>query len=561
MGRITLDETAGGASTVRLVDDTNSPQFTALALLSVIGEEGGEFSIENGAELRVNKDSGVIFNVTGRGVRLAGGTLSGFSPAFSGGFNNRGHMHWTSGVIGVPGLGEKSGELFNEGGRAVLLIDGAAGERVLAGTLFNNGRIEQSGDLVLSGGRIFYGGKFANSHWSLSADIVVDGLGGRIELINGALLEVAADKQVSIAADFSNRGEVHLQANSKLAVTGAVTQNALGVLTGGKWKLDSDSRLSLAGGPIEKIGAGASVTLAKRSVFEGLELVANDGTLELDSLAELETAADFTNAGELRVKEGSSLFVNGTFDNSGEVFSGNGAIVVKVLENRGTMTLSSGTLNATVLATNKGNMTLHRMVVNGGVIFANAPGATLILQNTRLNAETLSLQGTFRGTGVLNGEVHNFGTLAPGASPGTIEINGDFIAEAGSTLVVEFAGLGDGEFDLIEVHGDAALDGTLEIRFLDGFLPTRGDQLDFLAIDGSLTGAFAQFLFPELAPKFEFATQFADGRFGIVALTDAAAVPIPPAAGLLSAGLALLWARRHRAGGIGTKSASQAIKI
>lgn len=111
-GRITLDETAGGASTVRLVDDTNSPQFTAAALLFVIGEGGGEFSIENGAELRVNEDSAVIFDVAGRGVQLAGGTLSGFSPAPLGGFNNRGHMHWTSGVIGVPGLGEKSAELF-----------------------------------------------------------------------------------------------------------------------------------------------------------------------------------------------------------------------------------------------------------------------------------------------------------------------------------------------------------------------------------------------------------------------------------------------------------------
>ena len=47
-------------------------------------------------------------------------------------------------------------------------------------------------------------------------------------------------------------------------------------------------------------------------------------------------------------------------------------------------------------------------------------------------------------------------------------------------LVIEVTGLAPGQFDVLAVSGDVTLNGTLEVRFLDGFLPKQGDHVDFL---------------------------------------------------------------------------------
>jgi hypothetical protein len=434
-----------------------------------------------------------------------------------------------------------------------LVIAEADGDRVLAGMLLGiGGEVRQHGHLTLSGGlvQISKGSDEFGGMWQAGANILVDANGGRFELLSGSALSVSQDKHVTISADFVNRGRVFLAESSELRLTGEVAQNALGILTAGEWVLSGGSQLFLSGSPIEKIGAGASVFLGDESRFEGLALTANDGELQLDSNAVLELTGDFTNAGELNIGSQTSLAINGVFDNAGVFSSDDGFIDALQLDNRGTMTLKSGSLQVRNLTTNRGAMTLDGADVNGGFIFANAPGATLTLNDAVLNAATLSLQGTVRGTGVLNGEVHNFGTLAPGASPGTLEINGSLIAEPGSEMVIEFAGLEPGEFDLIEVHGDAVLDGTLKIYFLEGYLPRAGDSLDFLRVDGILQGAFADILFPELAPGFRFTTQFNAGQFRIVALTDFATVPTPAPAVLFStcAVLLALSGRRGRHG-------------
>lgn len=84
------------------------------------------------------------------------------------------------------------------------------------------------------------------------------------------------------------------------------------------------------------------------------------------------------------------------------------------------------------------------------------------------------------------------------------------------------------------------------MRFLDGLLPKRGDLLAFLDVLGACDGAFTNILFPGLAPGFDFVTQFSDGRFGIAALSDASAVPIPSSLALLGGGLLVLARRRCR---------------
>ena len=532
-----------GQSSVRLVGADGPSQVTVSGELIVASTRGGEFVIGNGASLRADDAALVHFELAGaRGAALAGGTLGG-----AGHFFNNGTMRWESGTIGVADLGTDSARLFNRADGA-LEINAASGERILAGTLNNRGNVQQQGVVKLSGGRIENGNADGVAVWTLGADVLADASGGHFENVEGGKLVVKAGVAATIAADFDNRSSVVLEDGSALNVAGAVTQNALGILTSGHWTLGTASRLSLAGGPLEKIGVGAEVTLSAASVFDGMALAANDGKLVLRPGARLETPADFANAGSLEAEQGSSILINGTFDSVGELRGHGTQIQTGKLNNRGHMVLDRGaSLVAQRFATNTGHLELREATGNGGQIFANAPGAVLILDNANLNAVVLSMQGTLRGAGVLNGEVHQFGTLAPGQSPGTIEINGDFIAEHGSTLSIEFAGLEEDEFDVLEVHGDATLGGTLEIRFLDGYLPKRGDLLAFLAVDGALEGAFMQILFPGLAPGFDFTPQFVDGKFAIAALSDASAVPLPASLVLLGGGIAVLARRRRGA--------------
>jgi len=128
--------------------------------------------------------------------------------------------------------------------------------------------------------------------------------------------------------------------------------------------------------------------------------------------------------------------------------------------------------------------------------------------------------GTFRGARLVN----TGGLVSPGLSPGTLTVDGDYEQGAGAVLVIEVVGLAAGQFDVLDVTGSAALDGTLEVHFLDGFLPKTGDSFDFLQAGANISGQLARLLFPELADGFQAdLTPTADGKLRLTARTDAVA--------------------------------------
>ena len=67
----------------------------------------------------------------------------------------------------------------------------------------------------------------------------------------------------------------------------------------------------------------------------------------------------------------------------------------------------------------------------------------------------------------------------------------------GLALWAFFWAVGDGQFDVLNITGDATLGGTLEVHMLNGFLPKAGDSIDFLRVTGNVTGDFAQVTFLE----------------------------------------------------------------
>ena len=101
--------------------------------------------------------------------------------------------------------------------------------------------------------------------------------------------------------------------------------------------------------------------------------------------------------------------------------------------------------------------------------------------------------GSIIGTGTIDGNVtNNSGTVAPGLSPGRININGSYTQSASGTLEIEIAGLTTPgvDYDLLEVSGAATLGGTIHISDINGFILSGTDTVTPLTA-GSVVGTFS----------------------------------------------------------------------
>lgn len=159
-------------------------------------------------------------------------------------------------------------------------------------------------------------------------------------------------------------------------------------------------------------------------------------------------------------------------------------------------------------------------------------------------ADTIQLgtSAILRGNGgTLLGNLLNGGTVTPGASPGTITVDGDYSQLPGGKLVIEIGGLTRGaDFDVLEVSGTAAVGGTLEVVLINGFVPQLADDFQFL-LAGSIEGGFNSLILPIFDGR-TFALDLPSGSLAVEA------VPLPPALWLLvSAMLGLIGIGRRRA--------------
>ena len=148
--------------------------------------------------------------------------------------------------------------------------------------------------------------------------------------------------------------------------------------------------------------------------------------------------------------------------------------------------------------------------------------------------------GTLAGNGTINGHVFNLGgTVGPGLSPGTMTINGDFHLGSGGTLDLEIGGLTAGLYDQLLVSGNVFLDGTLNLIFIDDFLPKVDDLLtDLITFDELTFGSNFNLTFSGLNNDWQYKTLFGQTSFGFRSLSDASApVPEPSTLLLLSGGV------------------------
>jgi T5SS/PEP-CTERM-associated repeat protein len=85
--------------------------------------------------------------------------------------------------------------------------------------------------------------------------------------------------------------------------------------------------------------------------------------------------------------------------------------------------------------------------------------------------------------GTLTGEVDNFGLISPGASIGTLTINGAYLQDEVGILEIE---LDEPAHDVLTVTGEADLAGTLNVSLANGFVPQAGQQFTILTANAVL---------------------------------------------------------------------------
>jgi hypothetical protein len=135
--------------------------------------------------------------------------------------------------------------------------------------------------------------------------------------------------------------------------------------------------------------------------------------------------------------------------------------------------------------------------------------------------------GHVGGNGRINGRLTNTGgQVSPGIDVGTLTVEGNFQQNAAGTLNIDLGGLAVGQYDRLAVIGGlngAILDGTLDVSYVNNFLPSVGNTFDVLTAAGGINNAGVISLHPSDSPFYSLAV--VSGT--ILRLTLTTALPPP----------------------------------
>ena len=159
---------------------------------------------------------------------------------------------------------------------------------------------------------------------------------------------------------------------------------------------------------------------------------------------------------------------------------------------------NGGTINLT------GTATIDVDPAKSYIQATNGAVTNLSSASAALTAGTVAVsRGRLGGIGTVNGTVQNTGgTVAPGNSPGTLTINGNYTQSGTGLLSEEIDGPAAGQFDQLIVTGTATLGGTLLIGSTNGYQPPAGQPFDVVTA-GALAGPFDGLIEPPIAPYFD----------------------------------------------------------
>ena len=549
----TLKKTGGDNADIRVGFEMSGGEVQVEAgMLSYTGAVGhtgaGQYTISEGASLKFQHNGENIFRgdyridgqgtaelVSGRDLKTEGNLvidLTGpgkfvFDGSTIGGFGdtgialiNQGNAEWKGGTFG----------LFKNDGGHIDVVAGGLNKKQIFDAFENTGTVAHAADATVtfnsSKSRLINAGTY-NLHGNLAGEPATQGV---IENRSDGVFKLAAENVVrTFRGDFDNAGTVEVAEGSTLNLRGDVAQFGRNLLLdfeldGGTWiahdraliRLEENvDRVVASSGNVIMHGTGRLAAIPDASNATNQDFT-NNGLFSLNQNAVFDTSADFVNNATLTIDSTSTLNVNGQFESN------------------------DGALN----------------IING------------MLTTTDLDVDG----GSFAGVGTINAQTfNNFGALVgPGASPGILEVTGDYNQFVDGLLEIEIAGTTLGsEYDQLQVGGTATFAaGTgILIQLLDPldfdsianpFLPAVGDIFDIVVAETIVvpdpTDLIDLFDFSGLPGGLVFAPMLMDweGEMDVLRLlveaapTAVADVPEPPSAMLLFVALAgVACARRQ----------------
>jgi hypothetical protein len=525
----TLDAQAGAAIAYNGASFNAGTQFTGAGSNRAAGNNGfsGSFTSAN-----LVLESGVHSGnaaVMGGSVNYAGGTLSGTWSvgagqtlnATTGGFkqvdggatvlSNLGTVAWNTSdaLYLLSGATVSNQGLFVANTSTTVLYNGGAAP-IFDNTASGTVRAAAGQTLTIGGGAGF-----------VNNGGVLDAQAGAAIVYNGATFN--AGTQFSGAGSNRAAGSNTFNggfSSANLVLEGGVHSGNGAVVGGsavykggdlvGTWQVAPGQTLSAADGAFKQINGGATVVTNRGTV--------NWGTGDYLYLL---SGATLANAGTLNFSANGGVLYNGgaqpSFVNTGLITKTGAA---------GTTTISD-----TLAFDNLGTIDVQT--------------GTLALPGNFTNRGTLTGVGSYAVAGTLN----NAGTVAPGASPGTLALSGNYAQAAGGTFAVELASLAS--HDLFNVTGAAALNGTLAISCWAACSLAVGDVVTILDAVGDISGSFSSVVLSGFQTgAFDVIYDTAGDRVQLL-VTQAvtAAVPEPGTWAMWLAGAAMLGGlmRRRRA--------------
>ncbi|HZG34156.1 MAG TPA: autotransporter domain-containing protein [Sphingopyxis sp.] len=371
-------------------------------------------------------------------------------------------------------------------GRDLLRIQsGAADSRtVVASQILNFEDLDSEGPgvLALTGGAYSFqtvsiDGTLelgANTSLASAEGVVFGGADNRFRIGSGATVTGGVDGGDGDDLLQLEQGQGTVRSLRSLGITGFERLETSGA---GELQIDIDSTFGLVGleGGLTTIAAGTTLT-APILGGEGGDRLAILGTL----------------IGDVDLGAGNDRLVLGSFDSANRYAGGAGSdtLELHVASNYGNpfeldddafidferLEVGSGVVSLT------GDTNWDGVTISGGRLIGQA-GTTI----TSSSAILVGAGATFGSAGTVNADIDVRGTLSPGASPGTMTVNGDVVFRTGSSLLLEVTPTLS---DLLNVSGVMTIEQGAAVDITGVLQGTPGQLLDLVVAEGGIEGRF-----------------------------------------------------------------------
>ncbi len=372
---------------------------------------------------------------------------------------------------GAAGGGGTGGTSANAKGSDIYLI---------GGILTNTGDVTLTGTLAITSGT----GLTKNGAGTLtfSATSTYDGN----TALNAGMISISNDDQLGTGASIAMASGTTLQVTATTSTTKTIGLTTAGTIDVSSGATYSDSGvISGAGAALTKSSAGG-LTVSAVNTYSG-------GTILTGGTLTVTGAGIMPSGGNVTTSTGTTFSISGAA----------AAQSIGILSGGCTAVIGSNTLTTAITSdasmtgvfTGAAGGTLNK---NGGAVYTLTGVSTGFLGTTNVNAGTVVLNGTLAGPVVVaagatlkgnatTGNLTVSGTVRPGNSIGTIQVNGNLLLNAGSTTEMEITPTTNDKFI---VSGNATLGGTLAVQPDAGFyLP--GTSYPIIVFGGVQAGAFS----------------------------------------------------------------------